>query len=216
MTLALIPVKSLAKAKSRLAPILNPLDRRDLVIAMLERVVGQCVACERISHVCVVTSDREIAAIAETSGAIAIGEPDDAGLNRAATAGLQSARTFEIDQILILPADIPFLTQSELNQLLDDSNDHRRSVIAPCHKGKGTNALLIPAHAAFTPQFGEASFWRHFAQLSALNLKPRILRLPGIAADIDQSDDLAFFEDFAISLPPKSAFPDRSTQCRRG
>lgn len=197
MAMALIPVKSLNNAKSRLASILAAEERRALVLSMLETVVTRCLDCHRISKVCVITPDPAIAATTEALGAITVYESGDAGLNGAVASGLQRTQHFEAEQILILPADIPFLDSSDLSQIFDAADARRPSVLVPCHKGAGTNAVLIPADTPFRPQFGRASFWHHFAQLSALGLKPRALSLPGIAADIDDPEDLALIADAA-------------------
>jgi 2-phospho-L-lactate guanylyltransferase len=195
MVLALIPVKSLDRSKSRLAGVLDADDRRALVTAMLRKVLRKCTLCGAISGVFIVTADRRIAAIAQGSGAAVIQEPASTGLNSAVDVGLEAARSKGHRQVLVLPADIPFLDQSELARIVDVSADGQRSVIVPCHKGDGTNALLIPSAARFTPQYGEASFWNHIAQLSELRLRPKAVRLAGIAADIDEPDDLALLSD---------------------
>lgn len=215
MVAALIPVKSLATAKSRLAGILDPLQRCALVITMLEKVVIECLACDKISSVFIVTPDQEIAAIAEKCGATAIAEPARSDLNGAVASGLTKIRSFGASQILILPADIPFLTQTELRELLSQSRSRYQSVLVPCHKSQGTNALLIPSQAAFTPQFGKASFRHHLAQLAALGLSPHILELPGIAADIDEPEDLKLLAHFSMPVWLADALPDRRPQCRQ-
>jgi 2-phospho-L-lactate guanylyltransferase len=64
-------------------------------------------------------------------------------------------------------------------------------VIVPSEDGEGTNALLLAPTDVLQPAFGEGSFVRHVAQAVALGLDFRVLRLPGLAADIDQPRDLA-------------------------
>ncbi len=61
MAVAVIPVKSLATAKSRLAGVLTPDQRRRLVLAMLRNVLSACAASERLEGACVVTGDDEVA-----------------------------------------------------------------------------------------------------------------------------------------------------------
>ena len=62
--------------------------------------------------------------------------------------------------------------------------------VVPSRDGGGTNALLLSPPHAMQPEFGEGSFVRHVAQAVALGLRFRVLRLPGIAADIDEPRDL--------------------------
>lgn len=217
MTLALIPVKSLATAKSRLAGALRPDERRALVSAMLEKVIAECVLCEGLDGIYVITPDREIAAIALARGAEPIAEAGESGLNGAVRAGLVLARASGAERALILPADIPFLNRSELRRLLDAAPGAASAAIVPCHKGEGTNALLLPSRIAFTPQFGEDSFRRHMRQLGERGLNARTLNLPGIAHDIDEPDDLPALRRPPVpwtlmAAPPRSA--DASCQPR--
>ncbi len=218
MVLALIPVKSLATAKSRLAVALGPDERRTLVVAMLERVVAECAACPQIGEIWIVTPDAGIAAIARMHGVSAIIQPE-AGLNGSLSAGIEAARSAKAGRILILPADIPLLHRSEIERIVDTASGGCGSAVAPCHKGSGTNALLFPANAPFEPQFGEDSFRRHFRQLAALGLLPRVLYLPGIAADIDEPDDLAMLpqqirSEWLAPLSSIGASASRETTCR--
>jgi 2-phospho-L-lactate guanylyltransferase len=193
MVIALIPVKSIALGKSRLAAVLGPDERRALVIAMLRKVVKECAAHGSIHAVCVVTADEEIAVIAEALGAGIIAEGEEAGLSRAVLAGLEAAREAGASRVLILPGDLPLLDQHELERIFEASAGGTQSVIVPCGRGEGTNGLLIPSLSDFAPDYGEASFARHFAHLTELGLQPVALRLPGIAVDIDEPDDLALW-----------------------
>ena len=193
MVIALIPVKSLRRGKSRLAAVLGADERRALVIAMLRKVVKECAAHGSIHAVCVVTADEEIAAMAEALGAGVIAEGEEAGLSAAVLAGLNAAREAGASRVLILPGDLPLLDQHELARIFEASAGGTRSVIVPCGRGDGTNGLLIPSLSDFAPDYGEASFARHFAHLTELGLQPVALRLPGIAVDIDEPDDLALW-----------------------
>ena len=94
MVFALIPVKSLATAKSRLAAALDADERRALVIAMFERVISECGACDRIDQICVVTTDAEITAIAHARGSTVIAEHEDAGFERRRLGGAGCGAVF--------------------------------------------------------------------------------------------------------------------------
>ena len=63
--LAIVPVKSLAAAKSRLAPALAPDVRAALVIRMLDAVVAACRNASAIADVLVVTPEPALARWAE-------------------------------------------------------------------------------------------------------------------------------------------------------
>jgi 2-phospho-L-lactate guanylyltransferase len=58
MPVPLVPVKALAAAKGRLAPLLSPLERRLLVLAMFEDVVATLQATPGLPTPVVVSPDR--------------------------------------------------------------------------------------------------------------------------------------------------------------
>ncbi len=191
MICVLIPAKSLAEAKTRLSCVFDQDERRRLVLAMLQKVVGVCGGCAEIGAVYVITPDPEIAETVQGAGAVALHEGRVRGLNGAVMRGLRALRRGGANRILVLPGDIPLLSRSDLERILGPAAGPCDSAIAPCHKGVGTNALLIPANSPFRPAFGPGSFRRHRAQLAALGPGPRVIRLPGFAQDIDEPGDLA-------------------------
>ena len=66
---AIVPVKALAQAKRRLAPVLPDAARRRLVLTMLEDVLAAARRVEGIDRVLVVTPDRERGATRARAGA---------------------------------------------------------------------------------------------------------------------------------------------------
>jgi 2-phospho-L-lactate guanylyltransferase len=87
---AVLPVKSLACAKRRLAPLLDGDERRRLARAMLEDVLEACAGAASLAGILVVTADDEAAAIAKEAGARVLPEADERGTNDAVQAGLRS------------------------------------------------------------------------------------------------------------------------------
>ena len=68
-TWAIIPVKTLERAKQRLAPVLPAQVRRELVLAMLQSVLAAAAAAKGLSRILVVTPDQTVAALAPAKGA---------------------------------------------------------------------------------------------------------------------------------------------------
>ena len=60
-----VPVKSLDRAKSRLGSTLSPDSRRGLVVAMTTDVVTACLHSQQVGRVRIVSSDPQIAALAD-------------------------------------------------------------------------------------------------------------------------------------------------------
>jgi 2-phospho-L-lactate/phosphoenolpyruvate guanylyltransferase len=192
-TFAIVPVKALGEAKRRLAPVLAPSERRRLVLTMLEDVLGLLGEVGPIARTLVVTADADVAAFATGHGAVVVNEEGPSDLNSAVRRGLAYARGHGAERALVVPADVPMASRTEVLSVLTSvsAGPARQVVIVPSEDGEGTNALLLAPTDVLEPAFGEGSFVRHVAQAVALGLDFRVLRLPGLGADIDQPRDLA-------------------------
>jgi 2-phospho-L-lactate guanylyltransferase len=189
---AIIPVKTLRLAKRRLAGVLPDAVRIRLVLTMLEDVLAAVARLEEIGTVLVVTPDARVAQLAEKRGATVLREVRAAGLNAAVGRGLAWAAAQGAPAALVLPADVPLATPGELRRLMQAGQAHRRrALLAPAADGDGTNALLLAPPDALEPAFGTGSFLRHLAQAVAKGLELEVLRLPGLAHDMDEPRDLA-------------------------
>ncbi|MEV5836083.1 2-phospho-L-lactate guanylyltransferase [Nocardia sp. NPDC052112] len=198
---AVIAVKSLDQAKSRLADRLRPEHRARLVLAMLADTVSAAVAVPRIASVTVVTPDPVVAERARRLGAVVHPEPrreaidttDPDGLNTALTDAATALRHRHGPvELLALQADLPALRPDELSGMLTTAPIGVRSIVVD-HAGSGTAALVVrDTTAALDPRFGPSSARRHIAA-GAVDLHGD---WPGLRLDVDTADDL----DRAIEL----------------
>ena len=216
-TFAIVPVKALADAKRRLAPALASSERRRLVLTMLQDVLALLAETPGIARVVVVTPDPEVAAAAISRGAGVVSEAGPSDLNSAVRRGLACARNEGAGRALVIPADVPLATHAEVLSILTSASagPEPQAVLVPSEDGDGTNAMLLAPPEAMRPEFGEDSFVRHVAQAVALGLDFRVLRLPGLGADIDQPRDLARLAGaeryaFLNSAPNTARSPGRS------
>jgi 2-phospho-L-lactate guanylyltransferase len=189
-TWAIVPVKSLARAKRRLSPHLSASARRRLVLTMLEDVLAVLVASRGVDRVLVVSPDARVGELAADRGAMVLHEDRLEGLNAAVRKGLAHALARGAARALVLPADVPLATADEIGRVLDRGAGHRVRLVSSAD-GEGTNALLLAPPDAIAPGFGKGSFARHLARAEAGGCLTRVLRLPGIARDIDRPSDLA-------------------------
>src|SRR5215211_7889615 len=98
MPVPLVPVKSLAEAKGRLAPEVGPLQRRLLAIAMFEDVVAAIQAVPALEAPVVVSPDREVWRRADAMGCRVVEEPPGAGdLNGALTAAARDRKSTRLN-----------------------------------------------------------------------------------------------------------------------
>ena len=180
----LIPVKALAEAKGRLAPWLNPIERRLLVIAMLEDVVAALQAVAGLERPAVISPDREIWHRAEAMGCRVVEEEPGPGadLNRSLTraaAGLEAR-----EGLLVVAADLPLASAAAIQRVVEAAAG-AAVVVVPSRDGSGTNALAWRDRASFAPAFGPDSAARHLALPGATRLDEEELAL-----DVDTLEDL--------------------------
>ncbi len=188
---ALVPVKRLDHAKSRLSGVLDPAERRALAKAMLYDVLAALAGVGGLAGILVVTADPEAAATATSFGATVLAEPEEEGLNAAIAHGMAWLEERGKSGVLVVPADIPFVTRPEIRAVLAALRSSA-VVAVPATRDGGTNILAVRPPAMLTPAFGQDSLARHLAAARTVGAEPRILSLNGAGHDIDVAADLQF------------------------
>jgi len=185
----LIPVKSLANAKQRLASVLDQPTRTRLAQAMLFDVLETLGTWTNRPDIGIVTSDSFALELARRFEFQII--PDNA--NRSETDAIEMATRFceaqGVDSTLVIPGDIPLISVSELEKILEAAPD-QGSVLVPAADGRGTNAAWRRPAGLFPLRFGNDSFKPHLTAARATQKPCVVLSLPGIALDIDNPSDL--------------------------
>jgi len=181
MIAAVIPIKALTEAKSRLMSRLSPVERRELVVSLARRTLLLLRTSGLFGRIAVVTPD---SGLGDTLGVRTLADTGD--LN----ASFSSAASWAVGEgahgLLILPGDLPFLQRDDLHALL--SLRDRGVGIAPTHDG-GTGALFLVPPNAITPSFGEHSFQSHVEQARERGLTVRTVERDGFAFDLDTEED---------------------------
>lgn len=192
MAQALVPLKDLVEAKTRLAGLLSPSERRALAQAMLEDVLALLAGHCAITGVTLVSDDPAAHLLAAQYGAVHWPEADlhCRGLN--AVLDRATARLMDhCDQpILLLHADLPLLSSGDISAVLAARHACSGLVVGCDRHGTGTNLLCFDAASAPPFCFGTGSCARHQAAASGRGIATRVLRRPGIGLDIDEPRDL--------------------------
>lgn len=192
---AIVPLKQIAGGKSRLAGALAEPERVRLIRAMLGRVIEALASVRSLKRVSVLTVDpRLVPAPAE--------HLQDTGeeLNAALARGARARQEAGTQALLILAADLPFVTPEDVCALVDASRSGS-VVAAPDWKGAGTNALAFPLAPGLPMRFGPDSFAAHEAEARAAGLTWLPVHRPGLAFDLDEPAQLA-----ALARDPRYAF----------
>jgi len=194
-----IPVKVLARAKSRIAPLAGP-RRAELALAMASDTVGAVVASQVAARVLVVTDDPVAAGELAAVGATVVPDEPGVGLNAALGYGAARAQRFWPGTALAaLSADLPALRASEVDTALRTASAWPQAFV-PDLQGSGTTLYTAAPGAAFRPGFGPESRLRH-AEAGAAELLP-----PGVAGlrrDVDTPEDLR--DASRLGLGPRTA-----------
>lgn len=185
---AIVPVKELDVAKSRLAAALAPDERQRLMLAMLSDVLLALRRCSSVARTVVVTSDRDARHRAQAEGASVVEDGPASSHAGAALRGIAGA-ALPTDRVLLVPGDCPLLDPAELDALLSVAQPP--VVVIPDRHGGGTNALLLDPPDVIDPAFGDGSCQRHVALARAEGVESVVTVLPSLALDVDTPDDLA-------------------------
>ena len=195
---AVIPVKALTDAKSRLGKVLGPARRQELVLDMLKHVL-RAVLGSRVQRILVVTRDPTVGAVVAAEGGDWIPDPADT-LN--ASLGEVFRRCWERRETpLYLPADLPGLGVSDVHSLLDAGAGEKAVVLSPSRNEEGTNALFVPPANRMEPLLGARSFPRHLAQAKRLGIATLVHRSAGLGLDIDTPEDLLLMSGHTARNP---------------
>lgn len=201
-TWALVPIRGLATAKTRLGSDLDAGERVELVTGLLRRTLAATRDARRIAGTIVVTKDPDAAGIAQELRAVGLVERAP-GLNEAIEAARSVAIARGATAILVLPADLPSVSAAAVDDLIERANSvgTAASLVTLVHDrhGPGTNALLVSPPAAIGPAFGEGSRAAHEARAAAAGA--RYLELDGpLSLDLDTPADLLAAEAALGSL----------------
>lgn len=187
---AVIPMKSLDRAKSRLGPVLPATVRIGFILCMLRDVLTACLASGVFERVGVITADNTVGQLAEQTGGIWIREPGGPlGLNAAIDHASEWAAHKRAGALLILSGDLPLAHPSELQRLIavGDSSD---LIIVPEHGGTGTNAIFLRPPGIIPTYFGCNSRHLHRRAAEQAGLRWDELQLTGLGYDIDTPRDI--------------------------
>jgi 2-phospho-L-lactate/phosphoenolpyruvate guanylyltransferase len=190
---AVVPVKERDRAKERLARLLPPGLRQRLALAMLEDVLAAIAAAEGLAGIVVVTLDPAAGRLARRFGARLVEDGARDGHTGAVAAAARLLRAEARKGMLTLPGDVPLATPAELGILLAAHRPAPSFTIAPSHDEGGSNAILVSPPDAVPLRFGVDSFFPHLRAAATLGIRPTVLRLRGIALDIDNPEDLVAF-----------------------
>jgi 2-phospho-L-lactate/phosphoenolpyruvate guanylyltransferase len=194
-----IPVKVLARAKSRLTGLAGA-RRPELALALAADTVAAAVGCPEVAAVIVVSDDPAAAAELAGLGAHVVPDEPDRGLNPALVHGAAVASALRPAAATgALAADLPALRPDELSRALRAAAGWPEAFVADA-AGSGTTLYTAAPGSRFQPRFGPESRRRHrSAGVAELDLTD----IPGLRRDVDTAADLS--SAAGLGLGPRTA-----------
>jgi 2-phospho-L-lactate/phosphoenolpyruvate guanylyltransferase len=205
-----VPVKPLAKAKSRLrgaadGGIGEPRAHARLAMALARDTIEAVRAAPAVRHLLVVSSDPVVAAELGVFGIDVAPDGPVPGLNAAYERGAGLLRERDpAAAIGALQADLPALRPAELDDAIAAALElfgagHARRTFVADAEGTGSTFLLAAPAADLDPRFGAGSARSH----EESGARPLAGDWPGLRRDVDTTDDLR--EAAALGLGPHTS-----------
>lgn len=193
MAQALVPLKALVDAKTRLADLLSPGQRRSLVAAMAEDVLQGLASHPDLDRVILISDDPAAHELAQRCNVDywpeqGLGEP---GLNSLVAGASRRMLATGSSPLLVLHADLPLLDSSDIDAVLALQARNGGLVVCCDRAGTGTNLLAFGVNEAPQFCFGVDSCAAHVDWAGRAGVSVQIVRRLGCALDIDTAGDLS-------------------------
>ncbi|MBS0523835.1 MAG: 2-phospho-L-lactate guanylyltransferase [Proteobacteria bacterium] len=172
MLTAVVPMKSMELAKTRLSGVLDGAGRHALARQMLDHVLATL---------------REAGL---DSVHVASADEGTGDLNTDVAAAARRVQQEGARELLLVMADLPYLAASDIAAMIEAGRTS--DVVIAEAKDGGTNALLLrpPTVLKFAFATSRPSAAFHADHARNVGIEPAIVRRPGLARDIDTPDDL--------------------------
>lgn len=191
---AIIPVKPLNRAKSRLSGVLSPEQRHKLAESMFRHVLQVIRTVPQITGTLVISRDTKALAIARDYGAYTVQESGAPELNAALMRATQVVAGWRTNAVLVLPADLPLIASQDITGILQMGQYGPVVVLATDQNGDGTNAMLIRPPGLITYAYGVGSFQRHSSLAKEAGAELRVYHSERLMLDIDLPEDLKTYQ----------------------
>ena len=185
---ALVPIKRFEVAKTRLEGLLTRRECARLAEEMARDVLRALKAAPDISGIAILSNEPRLGALAEAATARVYTEGDGEDYRVALSRVAAGLADHGARHLLVVPTDLPTLSSSDIQQLLQS---HPGGVtVCPAARDGGTNALLMSPPGVIPFLYGPESARRHLDAAAAAGIEARKARLPAFARDVDTPDDV--------------------------
>ncbi len=155
---------------------------------MLEDTLLALSKAKKSAQTYVVSSDPEILKFAGRYGVGSIEEERDAGVNEAVEAAI--GRLSSYDGWLILPADLPLISASDIKTVFALHRMGSPIIVSPSEDYSGTNLLLMTRKRRIPLHYDDDSFNKHVREATLTAARAAVYYSENVAFDIDHAGDV--------------------------
>lgn len=187
---AVIPMKNLHFAKSRLSTILTLQQRKNLAFFLLNTTIKTLKESRLINEIIIVSSDKTIEKFSFENSLKFI-KDSDSGVNNAVILADHYCINNDIDANIVIPHDLPFISAKEIDQICNMSKKYPKCIIiCPSKRFDGTNILFRKPPNVIKTFYDDNSYMNHLKEAQRLNIPIESLELDNLMFDIDTKEDL--------------------------
>lgn len=198
---AIVPIKPLNRAKSRLAPVLSSEQREFLALNMLLHNLKVLTKSPGVFGVLVISRDmKALSAARAIPGVHTLQESGTPELNMALQRASRMLMTWGTTATLVLPADVPLLHRDDVQAMIELGRYDHTVVIAPDRKRDGTNAMFMRPPDMIDYGFGVGSFQRHIQSAELEGAEVHIYESERLGLDVDSPEDLLLYHEMAAKF----------------
>ena len=189
-TVAIIPVKSFSKAKTRLT--ISSEKTVDICKLMLGEVLQTISTSKKIDNTIIVSHDQSAFDIGKKFSVIEVFDELESGVNNAITLADEYISDSEFSTSIILPQDIPFFNNSDLDNLFSFFQRKNSIIVVPSRQFNGTNSLIRNPSRVMTTRYDEGTYKSHLDEAKCNNVDFSLVLIRRLMLDIDSQDDIEF------------------------
>ena len=182
----LIPFKG-GRHKTRLSTVLDRALREEFSLLMLGEVLDAVVGAGLGKSCYVVSSHQRALGLARSRRMTTLQEAANGGVNAAVLRGMSKAVESEF---LVIPADLPLLSSSDLDRVIALKSEAADIVISPSRAFDGTNLLFFSREKRVRLSYDRNSFWNHVEDVAKEGYSLAVYAGWDVLFDVDTAQDM--------------------------
>jgi len=187
---AVIPMKSLHSAKSRLSNILTAQQRKNLAMYLLDATIKEIKKSCIISEIIIVSNDKAVKNYSCLNNLKFIKDSEE-GVNKAVILADNYCIDNRINANIVIPHDLPFISAKEIDKICTMSNKyHKCIIICPSKRFDGTNILFRKPPDVIKTHYDDNSYMNHLKEAYKFKIPIESLDIVKLRFDLDTKEDL--------------------------